>query len=227
MTIRQVLLNGSGTSGDGTTWNDASDATSAYIGSAGFAAAFTASAAGDTIYVKGTETATASMSCIKNPATIALKRNPIKVFGCKSATTNNQGSIVTSDLIPGIRTGISTFAYDDADVPFVDLSSGAAADIQLGSAHFYGISFKAGDDIFFSNVSEADTFFEECLFTLPNNGDIFRLCEGIGSRLVTRNCKFDNLDRFRTLGGEGHQYHYGTVFKALVASPLNTILPDF
>lgn len=172
MAFFHVLLSGSGSSGDGSTWDDASDGTSAFIGGAGFGSAISGAAAGDTIYVKGAESTSTSVS-LAGPTTLAAFRNPIKVIGVKTGTTNLDSSIVQSDLIPGVRTGQSTRAYDwgGGTVPSITLT-GTTADISInGAVNYYAIIFIGVDNIDFGTVQSEVSFKEECEFIVSGSVD--------------------------------------------------------
>lgn len=208
MTIRQVLLNGSGTSGDGTTWNDASDATSAYISAAGLVAAFNASAAGDIVYVKGSDLShTVSMNM--GSVSLAKVQNPPQVLGCKSATTNNQGAIVTSDLIAGKRTGGSTSAYLDADVPVVK-QGGFSVDIFINIGYWYGIQLKAADVMTVGAINGL-TVLEEVSIEIQSAGDTLTICNGTASKVITKNSFISGLNSGSIFNfSDGASYHYGS-----------------
>lgn len=209
MAIRQVLLNGAGTSGDGTTWNDLSDATSAFIGTAGLAAAITASAAGDTVYVKGSGTSATAFT--PTGITLAKAQNPPRVLGCKSATTNNQGAIVETDLIDGFRAnGGTTAAYLDADVPVVTITGGAS-DITLDMGYYYGISFVCDDDIFLARNSNSAVVAEECNFETTSGADRVLLGFTNPGTLKTRNCQFKLFSSGVIYLGSIVSEHIGTV----------------
>lgn len=193
MTIRQVLLNGSGSSGDGTTWNDLSDATSAYIGVAGFASAINASVAGDTVYVKGSGSSASAM-LVTAPAGSGGVSNPVRVLGCKSATTNNQGSIVQSDLIPGLRTGNATPAYDDGDMPVATVTGASDILFDTTSCYIYGVKFVSNDNLTF-NTAEEGQLLEECWLNVTGSTDQLQLTGISGTAVFSRyiNCRIDTV----------------------------------
>lgn len=168
MAIRQVLLNGAGTSGDGTTWNDLSDATSAYIGVAGLIAACAASTAGDVVYTKGSDSVATSTH---NLAGSGTRANPVLLYGCKSTTTNNQGAIVTSDIIPGYRTGNATPAYADADIPTVAIVSAGGSVSFTGNMKVYGIFVATRNDINVGLTANTRNVFEECHLEVEGASD--------------------------------------------------------
>lgn len=207
MTIRQVLLNGTGTSGDGTTWNDASDATSAYIKQAGLVAAVSASAAGDIVFVKGSDT-TSTATITFNSTTLDKQQNPIQIRGCKSATTNNQGSIVTSDLIDGIRNGgAATAAYLDADVPVAQVNS-TSSDINILTGHWYGIKLISGDNL----ALAGGCVVEECSLEVTGSFDDLQVGSSGALALVkTVNSRLKLQDSSGTFTLRGISYHFGTV----------------
>ena len=208
MTIRQVLLNGSGTSGDGTTWNDASDATSAYISAAGLVAAFNASAAGDIVYVKGSDLGHA-VSMNMGSVSLAKVQNPPQVLGCKSATTNNQGAIVTSDLIAGKRTGGSTPAYLNADVPVVK-QIGFSVDIFINIGYWYGIQLKAADVMTVGAINGL-VVLEEVSIEIQSAGDTLTICNGTASKVITKNSFISGLNSGSIFNfSDGASYHHGS-----------------
>ncbi|MES0339858.1 MAG: hypothetical protein ABUK15_07365 [Anaerolineales bacterium] len=192
MTIRQVLLNGSGTSGDGTTWNDLSDATSAYIAQAGLSAAVNASSPGDIVYVKGSDTASASTLTMGN-ITLADAQNPVQILGCIAGTTNNQGSIVSSDLVPGLRNGSATRAYDQTagNAPPVITLAGASGDILFKSGYWYGIRFKSADDLRFNSSVNGSLMVEECHFEI-HGSNVMYFNPQVG-HFRSLNCQFKAL----------------------------------
>lgn len=187
MTIRQVLLNGAGTDGDGTTWNDLSDATSAFIGASGFESAVNASAVGDTVFFKDTFSGATAISLTAPTNSIV---NYVYILACKSATTNNQGSIVQSDLIPGLRTGNATPAYDDGDIPVLTLTGGTVDFLAQNQANMYGLSVICDDNITL-RTSVNNILAEECRFEATGSGDLIALnSSSPGSLLSFKSCKF-------------------------------------
>jgi len=171
-----VDLDATGTSGDGSTWNDDSSGTAVFVGIGGFEAAFQGAAAGDFIYVKGDSSEAVGMNGTGAADTIAATTNPIRVYGVKTGTTNLGASIVESDLIPGIRTGQSTRAYDwgGGTVPHLNLT-GSSDFINRQSAYFYGIRVTAADEIFLASGVNNDgplrATWEECEITVSGGGD--------------------------------------------------------
>jgi len=167
MAFFHVLLNGSGTSGDGSTWDDASDGTSAYIAAAGLATIIAAAAAGDTIYVKGADTSTSATITLNFGVTAAKLGKPVEVIGVKAATTNLGGSIVQSDLVPGLRTGDATRAYDQTAgnaAPSIT-PTGTTADFNIrGFGSIYALVV-ASADVFDISSGDGDLNLEECKFT--------------------------------------------------------------
>ena len=126
--------------------------------------------ADDILWVKG--------DLIDAVGNIALKGVPgftndaPQVIACKTATSATPPA--QSDLIPGIRTGQTVFAYDDADAPTLTADA-AGADISF-EGHFsfiYGLVLKAEDNI--SILSETTLPFEECEVRSGNgsSGDFF------------------------------------------------------
>lgn len=172
MAFLHVLLDGTGTSGDGSTWDDASDGTSAFIGGVGFDVAITGAADGDVVYVKGTDTLTNAVSPTGNE-TLASYSNPIQVIGVKTGTTNLGGSIVVGDLIPGIRTGETTpaHAWGGGTVPKITCSSATNDIIFAGAVNYYGMAFESNDDINIGGALNVVSVFEECEFIVGATGD--------------------------------------------------------
>ncbi len=154
---------------DGTSW------TNAYNGGAGLVTAANATA-GDTVYVKNTQSEAAS-KVIAGPLTFASLVNPVRLIGVKSATTNEGGSIVQSDLIPGIRTGDSTRAYAQTSgnaPPTVTITG--SSDVTLrGALYVYGIVFESADNVSIAEAVLTSLTLEECKFTVSGGGDLIRI----------------------------------------------------
>lgn len=177
MAYYHVLLNGTGTSGDGSTWADDSSGTAAFIGADGFASCIDAASAGDTVYVKGTDTYTGGNVAPGGTGTLAMARAPVMVIGVKSTTTNLGASVVESDLIPGLRTSQATRAYDDADVPTITLNDGVD-DFQFQWGYYYGIKFVCSDNINICLSINEYVVLEECYLEIDGSGDQLNVCIG-------------------------------------------------
>jgi len=187
---------------DGTSWANA------FQDAAGFVTAVAAGAAGDTIYVKNTSTDSASTRSLTGPSTLASITNPLRVIGVKSATTNEGGSIVQSDLIPGIRTGDSTRAYAQTAgnaPPQLDVSASASSDILIqGNMYMYGLIFKSGDNIIIANTvgnTASKMRLEECHFEVTGSGDLIQFggnsTSTPGQEVDSVDCLFDaNAGKF-------------------------------
>ena len=172
-----VLLNGTGTSGDGSTWNDLSQGDSAYIADAGLVAALTAASPVDFIFCKGRSAGSATTVSWPSTASLALSRQPYRIFGCKSATTNLGVNIDTNDLIPGFATGGTTPAYDDADIPLTKTTGASASFFLYSSSHVYGMEFECSDDLRWLGGNHRMVG-EECLFQVTGSGDRMRIGDG-------------------------------------------------
>ena len=174
---------------DGTSWANA------YQGAAGLVTGAAALAAGDTIYVKNTITG-AVTTIIIGPTTLASKTNPLRIKGVKSGTTNEGGSIVQSDLIPGVRTGESTraYAWGGGTVPKITASDAGGSDVQIsGSTYIYGMIFQANDNINLASGVGSVVTLEECEYIVISAGDL--LGSGASNAdehiLKTIRCKFN------------------------------------
>ncbi len=175
----------------GTSWANA------YQAIAGMTSAAAAAAAGDSIWVQGTDTAASSNTDILfSNSTMA---NPVKVFGVKSTTTNEPP--VQADLIPGWRTGqartLANRAYKDADIPTITLTGGS--DINWsGFAHLYALKWTVGDDMKPTGVVEISLTFEECWFDMTAANAVWsgKYTNGSGEatwRLLDCMLEFTNL----------------------------------
>jgi hypothetical protein len=131
---------------DGTSWINAYQAFSSLV-----------AAAGDDVWVKGTESIAAAVTKSIGAADI---NNRVRIHGCKSATSATPPA--QSDLIPGWRTGesrtVANRAYKDADAPTLTVT-GAGNDLTLsGYAYVYGMVFVTADN----TVLNDSWIFEEC-----------------------------------------------------------------
>ncbi len=112
--------------------------------------------ADDILWVKG-DFLTSGAVTLSGVATFTT--DPPQVIACKSATSATPPA--QSDLIPGLRTGQSVLAYDDADAPTLTVTTAGADIIVNGYMQMYGLVLKAQDN-FDLAVSEAVLFIEEC-----------------------------------------------------------------
>jgi len=149
--------------------NNGSSWANAYQAAAGLVSAASAAAAGDDVWCKNhvSDSSTTARTVDFTNGTLG---NPVRVWGCKAATTNEPPQ--ASDLIPGLATGNSTPAYDDAGIPGVTQTS-ASANISIhGFFRAYAMKLLAGQNM---NVGESNTratggrIFEEC-YLKGNNG---------------------------------------------------------
>ena len=169
----------------GTGLDDGTDWTNAYKA---LATALNASnvVAGDTLWVKGNFATAAGLSL---RGVNAFTTDPPQVIACKSATTATPP--VQSDLIPGLRTGQSVLAYDDADAPTLTQTT-AGADIQMdGWMTIYGLVLKARDDFGFS-PNNTSVLLEECEIRCGHGeaGSFSMLGAGANPRYFRmKNCK--------------------------------------
>lgn len=172
--------------GDGDGWAD-------QVGAGGarndFAAAVNAAAAGDEVYVRALSTShSSSITITVNGADD--RDNPVKVFGVKAATTNT--TPVQSDLVPGLRTGDTTPAYDQ--------TSGNAAPrlvsttlVQFsGYIYIYGIKLATANDLRYG-LFDSDFMFEECELELTSTGIQYAGGSSTSAefRLVFSRCKLN------------------------------------
>jgi len=174
MTFFHCILDGVGTSGDGSTWNDDSSGTAAFIGMAGLDSAITAAANGDSVYVKNNDSTAVTFSPTNNPASAADNRNPIKIFAVEPGTTNLGASVVQADLIQGLATGGASRAYADANVPTITVTGGSSDITIQGSFYWYGFKFISEDNIVIGTTANRQIF-EECHFEVTSSGDIVNL----------------------------------------------------
>ena len=180
MTITHCDLDLGTGDNNGTSWANA------YQGDAGFVTGYDALAAGDTMYVKDNSSGSTSRTGT-GVTTLAAATNPARVIGVKAATTNEGGSIVQSDLIPGFRTGDSTAAYAQTSTnaaPILTLTS--SADLVLtGSIYFYGIVFISNDALTVVNANAVVRMtFDECKLELTGSSDVFTIGTGSSSNMA-------------------------------------------
>ena len=226
MAFFHVLLNGAGTSGDGSTWADDSSGTAAYIGGDGLVSAITATATGDTIYIKGTQAASGSKAWIAG-VLLADQTNPIRIIGVIAATTNLGSSIVQSDLVPGLRTGNSTRAYaqTSGNAPPKLEVTGSSSDITMrGASYIYGVIFKGSDDMLLGDSVNGQTaqLFEECSFEVTGSGDKMQFGSLSNSNPVSQtravHCLFELNGGDMIFRGPAHLEFYDCDFNATLAS---------
>ena len=195
MTILRCLLSGAGTSGDGSTWDDDSDATSAYIGAQGLEAAMAAATtAGDTTYGKGASSGN-SGSNIEATAisTLAAQTNPIKMIGVR---TDAGDAVVQGDIILGNREGDSTLAYAQTggEIPPTVLDTNQKINWN-GAAYWYGFIFSPGDN---SAVAGANGVFhtlefEECEFAMAGGNLLLGASDNYQRLVKFTHCLFQWL----------------------------------
>ena len=189
-----VLLDGTGSSGDGSTWNDDSSGTAAYIGTSGLSSILGSAVAGDFIWVKGNGTSS-SVTTFRGPLTAAALTDPVKVLGVKTGTTNLGASIVQSDLIPGVRTGQSTRAYDwgGGTVPKAAYTGSSGIEIS-GGLFIYGVHFSAMNSIAMMSSLLSRLHLDECHFELVGTSDkiIFSGTDSTpnAQEMFARRCRF-------------------------------------
>ncbi len=183
MAIYHVLLNGSGTSGNGSTWNDDSSGTAAYIGQAGLSTIFNAAVANDVIYIKGTDTtSTGALTLGTGTDGADFVDRPVRVIGCKSATTNTGVNVDNNDVIPGLMTGDTDEAWNDGDMPYFSINS-ASADLIINHGWWYGVRMKSSDNINMVSSTDQHLHFEECWLEVTGTGDYiqFGSSQGLGT----------------------------------------------
>lgn len=178
--------------GDGDGWAD-------QVGAGGarnlLDGALNSAAAGDDVYIRAGTSVAAVRNIVPNNGTVT---NPVRLFGVKAATTNT--TPVQSDLIPGLRTGDATRAYDQTGgdaAPVV--SNSGANDFNLGGyLTVYGVKFTTADDMGFGGTTEVSSgdLYEECQFTF-GPAHLFRLN---ASASVTNRTDFSNSNIVFTSG---------------------------
>lgn len=135
--------------------------------------------ADDTLWVKNNKTDYGTIT-LKGPS--GWTNNPPRVIGVKAATSATPPT--ASDIIPGLRNGSSTRAYDQVSgnaAPIITTSANLS-DLSF-SGYFgliYGIVCKAHDQILFNNVAEGEIWaVEECEIAIGQQvGGEFRLGAG-------------------------------------------------
>lgn len=153
---------------DGTSWANA------YQGDGGLVTAVGAAADGDTVYVRGVISSSSSKIII-GPLTIASATNPVRIIAVR---TDAAETPTQSDLIPGLRTGNSTRAYDQtgANIPPHITKTGSSADVTFrGNLYVYGLLVTSGDNINLLTENGATVnkqYFDECHFDVNGNNDL-------------------------------------------------------
>ncbi len=138
---------------------------------------------GDTLWVKGN---LATSIAVSLAGTTAYSDDPPQVIGCKSATSATPPA--QSDLIPGLRTGQSVFAYDDADAPTLTVTT-SGADISInGHISMYGLILIARDNFNYGLGVDVTLFAEECHFRAGNAETGIHLAE-VNDYCYLKNCK--------------------------------------
>jgi len=220
MDIRRVLLSGSGTSGDGSTWNDDSSGTAAFIAGAGWASAVAASAVGDTVYVKGTSSETGATVALTLLG-LAAAINPIRIIGVR---TDAPDTVAKTDIILGLREGDATRAYLQTGAeapPFLDKTSTNDV-IVRGGLFLYGITIKSADNLTIGGKSGftgiTHLIIEECKFSVPDLNDliIFGANENNNDQkiVVARNSEFDAGGGNFQLDGPTRMEFFNSVLKS-------------
>ena len=171
MAFSHVDLDKTGGVNDGTSWDDA------FEGMPGLVTAVAAAVGGDTVYVKDNDS-TSSVTDIAGNTALADWTNPILIIGVVTATANVGVNIVQSDLIPGLRTGNSTRAYDQTSgnaAPI--LATTGAGDVTFsGALYLYGLVVTSEDNIELPNDNSAcNIIAEECSFTVTGGGDLIAM----------------------------------------------------
>ena len=219
MTDRRVLLNGTGTNGDGSTWDDASDATSAYIGQQGFEAAQVASAAGDRIFGKGASSGNSGSSIfLNNDLGISATTNQVQCIGVRSDASV---SVAKTDVILGLREGNATRAYAQTggEAPPKVLDTGQSI-AWNGASYFYGFIFDPGDNSTICNLNsiENNLMFEECHFDVATGGNLtLGGSDNYQRRATFRHCLFTMGARLFRGNGPGTFEFYDCEFTGSVA----------
>ncbi len=149
--------------------------------------------AGDTLWVKNNQ-ATSGTVTLKGVATFT--NNPPRVIGCRSDATGSTGTPPTAAMIiPGLRNGSSTRAYDQtsADAPPTLTTSVAGSDIKI-EGYFgliYGLVLQAADVFFLCEAQDSIiNALEECHLRAGNSEDgLFNIGGGKPSFCRLLNCK--------------------------------------
>ncbi len=183
MTVRRVLLDGSGTDGDGSTWGTGSGGTNAYKGNAGLVNAMQASSGGDDVLVKGSVTFATTFTVLgTTDGVTAALQDPPRVIAMNSASD--------TDYLPGLLTGAATPAYDHANAPHLNINVvGNTINIE-GNFYIYGHEFTNIDHLYLQyDDAQSTCIFEECKFDSQLNGDQFRINSfRDGPALIFINC---------------------------------------
>ena len=117
--------------GDGDGWAD-------QTGAGGARDNIPALVANDIVFYRNAVAASnESNGVVRGPYTVASLDNAPRIYGVKAATTAT--SPATSDLIPGIRTGDATRAYDQTGANLAPVIQRAAAITLEGNLWIYGV----------------------------------------------------------------------------------------
>ena len=168
----------------------------------------TNTAAGDTLWVQGDQATSGSVT-LKGVA--AFTNNPPRVIGVIEGTSNTPP--VAADIVPGLRNGSATRAYDQTagNAAPIFATSVASSDIVLNGYFglIYGLVLKARDNFTFADTVAAVINIEECeLRSGDGETGNFRFGSSLGSSSVLlnfKNCKFSagTDGRFATSGRQG------------------------
>ena len=150
--------------------------------------------AGDTLWVQGSQNVSEGAVTLAFGGTAG---NIVKAFGVKNGTTAEPP--VQADLIPGLRTGNATRAYDqtsgDAPPNYNIATVNNESLIIHGHVYIYGITFKAGRSTTVGALTNSQITIEECGFEIAvQAGYSFSTGAGSGtwsSNLI--NCKIEAL----------------------------------
>lgn len=204
MTTRRVLLGGTGTSGDGSTWGTGDGGTNAYKGMAGLVAAIAASTgAGDKVLFTGSTSVTSSLLIDDLATSLTRVARPPRCYGMQSASD--------TDYVPGLATGAAGFAFDHANVPTITITGNGNAIHIERDLYIYGLKVTCEDAIYIAYHDNASyTELEECWIGSSATGDFFRINSWRGGpEVVLRNTKLAHesngssaqLGNFTMLGG--------------------------
>lgn len=180
---------------DGTSWADAfQDIQSVLNG--------TASSSGDIVYVKGSQADLPAAAVLQGGTTLGY---PIVVMGVKAATTNEDTAIVTSDLIPGWRTGETrteaNLAYNDGALPSIDQAGGNDDLSVRGQIYFYGLSISSQDNWSHALATGGPTHvvYEEC--ELKFDQMVPGSASGNATYVIIKNCHTNQRTNEETFTG--------------------------
>ena len=151
-----------------------------------------AHAAGDNIWVQGDQSSGAGLTLSGDNV---VESNPVRVIAVKGGTTNEPP--VASDIVPGLRTGNATRAYDQTAgnaAPSVTVTSGQIS--IRGFVTFYGIKFIAERAITCSDGGvNAAHVFEECQLKVDTaDGNWYLFITRLGSSGPSNPIDFKNCE---------------------------------